>query len=232
MVDWIAQTPTGWCWATSCTLPRMTSNRPTDHEASSRHAAHSHEVRTFDREGQRGDLDSNECKTTSRLTIMKSNLSLHDGRLLFIDSVAISRTSLADVARMSTQCSHHAIDMLSSMRFDALQSEFVCFTGTYSAMLRQHGTHGRQSASINKCKSQPTSSSACSAQRTTPHRRQDRGTVLRPGCRRCGPEAGEGESEAIPCRRSQSRRRRQAHGRVAGQASRRRNPPRSCSNAS
>ena len=60
---------------------------------------------------------------------------------------------------------------------------------------------------------------ATAVERTTPHRRQDRGTVLRPGCRRCGPGAGEGESEALPCRRPQSRRRRQAHRRVAGQAS-------------
>ena len=59
---------------------------------------------------------------------------------------------------------------------------------------------------------------------------------LRPGCRGCGPEAGEGESEAIPCRRSQSRRRRQAHRSMAGQASQHRtgleaSRPHPCSNA-
>ena len=40
----------------------------------------------------------------------------------------------------------------------------------------------------------------------TPHRCQNRRIILRLGCWRSGVEAGEGESEAIPCRRSQSRR--------------------------
>ena len=70
---------------------------------------------------------------------------------------------------------------------------------------------------------------ARSAQRAAPHRRQDRGTLLRPRCRGRRPGAGASQPEAVSSRRPQGGGRGQAHRGLAGAAPRHRTrlrPPR------